>query len=70
MSDARLPQDLLCKLKYLELSFEDDNNGKNSLPFDFFHKLPNLECLAVQKCFGLKEIFPSQKLQHDKVLAG
>ncbi|WVZ07781.1 hypothetical protein V8G54_021127 [Vigna mungo] len=71
MSDARLPQDLLCKLKYLILFFEDDNNGKDSLPFDFFHKLPNLEWLTVQKCFGLKEIFPSQKLQvHDKVLAG
>ncbi|XP_022635602.1 uncharacterized protein LOC106758399 [Vigna radiata var. radiata] len=71
MSDARLPEDLLCKLKYLILSFEDDNNGKDSLPFDFFHKLPNLEWLTVRKCFGLKEIFPSQKFQvHDKVLAG
>ncbi|XP_047155417.1 uncharacterized protein LOC124826602 [Vigna umbellata] len=71
MSDARLSEDHLCKLKYLILSFEDDNNGKDSLPFDFFHKLPNLEYLTVQKCFGLKEIFPSQKLQvHDNVLAG
>ncbi|WVZ16348.1 hypothetical protein V8G54_009330 [Vigna mungo] len=71
MSDARLPQDLLCKLKFLILSFEDDNNGKDSLPFDFFHKLPNLESLTVQKCSGLKEIFPSQKIQvHDNVLAG
>jgi len=41
-----------------------------SLPFDLFHKLPSLECLVVQNCFGLREIFPSQKLQvHDKVLA-
>ncbi|WVZ06542.1 hypothetical protein V8G54_019888 [Vigna mungo] len=71
MSDAHLPQDLLCKLKYLILSFEENNNGKDSLPFDFFHKLPNLEYLTVWKCFGLKEIFPSQKLQvHEKVLAG
>ncbi|XP_022635612.1 uncharacterized protein LOC111241485 [Vigna radiata var. radiata] len=71
MSDARLPQDLLCNLKYLVLFFEDDNNGKDSLPFDFFHKLPNLEWLTVEKCFGLKEIFPSKKLQvQDKVLAG
>ncbi|XP_052728349.1 uncharacterized protein LOC108328951 [Vigna angularis] len=70
MSDARLSEDLLCKLKYLILSFEDDNNGKDSLPFDFFHKLPNLESLRVQKFSGLKEIFPSQKLQvHNKVLA-
>ncbi|XP_052724944.1 uncharacterized protein LOC108347396 isoform X2 [Vigna angularis] len=70
MSDARLPQDLLCKLKCLILSFEDDNNGKDSLPFGFLHKLPNLESLTVQKCSGLKEIFPSQKLQvHDNVLA-
>ncbi|WVZ06545.1 hypothetical protein V8G54_019891, partial [Vigna mungo] len=71
MSDARLPQYLLCKLKILKLSFEDDNNEKDNLPFDFFHKLPNLERLTVQKCFGLKEMFPSQKLQvHNKVLAG
>ncbi|XP_022635611.1 uncharacterized protein LOC106758545 isoform X2 [Vigna radiata var. radiata] len=71
MTDARLPQDLLCKLRILTLFFEDVNNGKESLPFDFFHKLPNLEGLGVRKCFGLKEIFPSQKLQvHDKVLAG
>ncbi|WVZ08234.1 hypothetical protein V8G54_021580, partial [Vigna mungo] len=71
MSDARLPQDLLCKLEVLILSFEDDNNEKDSLPFDFFHKLPNLKSLRVQKCCGLKEIFPSQKLQvHDKVLSG
>ncbi|WVZ05355.1 hypothetical protein V8G54_018701 [Vigna mungo] len=67
-SDA---QDLLYKLKGLILSFEDAINGKDSLPFDFFHKLPNLERVQVQKCFGLKEIFPSQKLQvHDNVLAG
>ncbi|WVZ05358.1 hypothetical protein V8G54_018704 [Vigna mungo] len=70
-SDACFPQDLLCKLKGLILSFEDDKNGKDSLPFDFFHKLPNLERLTVHKCFGMKEIFPSQKLQvHDNVLAG
>ncbi|WVZ04862.1 hypothetical protein V8G54_018208 [Vigna mungo] len=69
MSDERSPQDLLCKLKGLIL--DDDNNGKDSLPFDFFHKLPNLEQLTIRKCFGLKEIFPSQKLQvHDNVLAG
>ncbi|WVZ06512.1 hypothetical protein V8G54_019858 [Vigna mungo] len=69
MSDARLPEDLLCKLKSLILSFEDDKKG--SLPFDFFHKLPSLENLTVKKCFGLKEMFPSQKLQvHNKVLAG
>jgi len=70
MSDARWPQDL-SKLFILILSFEDDNNGKDSLPFDFFHKVPNLFSLAVQKWFGLKEIFPSQKLQvHNNVLAG
>ncbi|WVZ05458.1 hypothetical protein V8G54_018804 [Vigna mungo] len=71
MNAAHLPEDILFELKYLILSFEDDINGKDSLPFDFFHKLPNLEWLTVHKCFGLKEIFPSQKLQvHDKVLAG
>ncbi|ESW11926.1 hypothetical protein PHAVU_008G070800 [Phaseolus vulgaris] len=69
LSDARLPQDLLHKLNGLHLSFEDDNNEKGTLPFDFFHKVPNLEVLRVQKCFGLKEIFPSQKLQvHDTTL--
>ncbi|XP_022635607.1 uncharacterized protein LOC106758566 [Vigna radiata var. radiata] len=69
--EENLPQNLLCKLSRLFLCFEDDKNEKNSLPFDLFHKLPNLEWLTVRKCFGLKEIFPSQKLQvHDKVLAG
>ncbi|XP_068488939.1 uncharacterized protein [Phaseolus vulgaris] len=69
LTDARLPQDLLYKLNHLSLSSEDDNNEKGTLPFDFFHKVPNLEVLLVKNCFGLKEIFPSQKLQvHDTVL--
>ena len=69
LSDARLPQDLLYKLNHLYLCFEDHNNEKGTLPFDFFHKVPNLEFLFVQGCFGLKEIFPSHKLQvHDTVL--
>ncbi|XP_068488941.1 uncharacterized protein [Phaseolus vulgaris] len=69
LSDARLPQDLLYKLNHLSLCFGDDNNEKDTLPFDFFHKVPNLEELVVENCFGLKEIFPSQKLQvHDTVL--
>ncbi|XP_068488956.1 uncharacterized protein [Phaseolus vulgaris] len=67
MSYAHLPQDLLCKLKFLVVYFED-NNEKGTLPFDFFHKVPNLELLFVHQCFGLKEIFPSQKLQvHDTI---
>ena len=69
LSDARLPQDLLYKLNHLSLCFGYDNNEKGTLPFDFFHKVPNLEELVVENCFGLKEIFPSQKLQvHDPVL--
>ncbi|ESW11930.1 hypothetical protein PHAVU_008G071200 [Phaseolus vulgaris] len=69
LSDARLPQDLLYKLNNIYLDFEDNKNEKGTLPFDFFHKVPNLEVLNVQNCFGLKEIFPSQKLQvHDTVL--
>ncbi|XP_068484966.1 uncharacterized protein [Phaseolus vulgaris] len=67
MRYAHFPQDLLCKLNYLVIYFED-NNEKGTLPFDFFHKVPNLELLFVHQCFGLKEIFPSQKLQiHDTV---
>jgi len=70
LSDERLPQDLLYKLNYLYLCFEDADNEKGTLPFDFFHKVPSLEHLLVQTCFGLKEIFPSQKLQvHETILA-
>jgi len=69
MSDAQLPQDLLCELNILVVSFED-NNEKDSLPFDFFHKVPKLMHLEVCKSFGLKEIFPSQKIKvHDTILA-
>ena len=68
MSYAHLPQDLLCKLFCLVVYFED-NNEKGTLPFDFFHKVPNLVLLHVEKCFGLKEIFPSQKIKvHDTAL--
>ena len=71
LSDTRLPQDLLWKLNFLWLCFEDDSNEKDTLHFDLFHKVPSLEYLIVQKWFGLKEIFPSQKLQvHHNVLAG
>ncbi|WVZ06066.1 hypothetical protein V8G54_019412 [Vigna mungo] len=68
LRDAHLPKDLFCNLNVLRLYFEDDNNQKDSLPFDFFHRLPSLTCLIVQKFFGLREIFPYQKLQvHDEV---
>ncbi|KAL5166946.1 putative disease resistance protein [Glycine soja] len=71
LSDARLPQDLLFKLNFLALSFENDDNKKDTLPFDFLQKVPSLEHLFVQSCYGLKEIFPSQKLQvHDRTLPG
>jgi len=64
--DAHL-EEPLCNLNFRWLFFEDYNN-KDSLPFDLFHKAPNLECLKVQICLGLKEIFPSQKLQVNKTL--
>ncbi|RDX73237.1 putative disease resistance protein, partial [Mucuna pruriens] len=71
LSHAHLAQHLLYKLKTLKLCFENDDNEKETLPYDFFHKVPSLERLQVQRCFGLKEIFPSQKLQvHDGILAG
>ncbi|KAL5166952.1 putative disease resistance protein [Glycine soja] len=71
LSDAHLPEDLLFKLNYLTLSFENDDNKKDTLPFDFLQKVPNLEHLLVRSCYGLKEIFPSQKLQvHDRSLPG
>ncbi|KAG4377896.1 hypothetical protein GLYMA_18G226850v4 [Glycine max] len=70
LRDAHLPQDFLCKLNILDLSFDDYENKKDTLPFDFLHKVPRVECLRVQRCYGLKEIFPSQKLQvHHGILA-
>ncbi|KAL9315080.1 hypothetical protein ACSQ67_016081 [Phaseolus vulgaris] len=69
LSHAHLPQDLLCKLNFLLLCSEDDDNKKDTLPFDFLLKLPNLEHLKLF-CFGLTEIFHSQKLEvHDKILS-
>lgn len=69
--EVQFLQDILCNIVGLVLCFEDDNIEKDSLPFDFFHTLPNVFILAIKKCFGLKEIFPSQKLQvHDGGLAG
>ena len=71
LSDAHLPQDFLFKLTDLDLSFDKDDNKKDTLPFDFLQKVPSLEHLRVQRCYGLKEIFPSQKLQvHDRTLPG
>ncbi|RDY12350.1 putative disease resistance protein, partial [Mucuna pruriens] len=71
LSDENLPQHLLCKLNVLDLSYEDKDKKKNTLPFDFLHKVPSIEYLVVRRCFGLTEIFPSQKLQvHDGILAG
>jgi len=70
LSDASLPQDLLYNLYRLEVCFEDVDNGKGTLPFDFFHKVPSVEFLTIRNCFSLKEIFPSQKLQvHETILA-
>ena len=70
LRDAHLPQDFLYKLNILDLSFDDYENKKDTLPFDFLHKVPSVECLRVQRCYGLKEIFPSQKLQvHHGILA-
>jgi len=69
-SDAHVQQDYLSKLNLLRLCFEDDKNEKGTLPFDFLHKVPNLEHFQVQRCFGIKEIFSSQKLQvHDGIPA-
>lgn len=71
LSDAHLPQDFLFKLTDLDLSFENDDNKKETLPFDFLQKVPSLDYLRVERCYGLKEIFPSQKLQvHDRSLPG
>ncbi|XP_022635603.1 uncharacterized protein LOC106759214 isoform X1 [Vigna radiata var. radiata] len=69
-SDARMPQDYLSKLSLLRLCFEDDKNEKGTLPFDFLHRVPNLEHFRVQRCFGTKEIFSSKKLKvHDGIPA-
>ncbi|KAK7394837.1 hypothetical protein VNO78_15378 [Psophocarpus tetragonolobus] len=70
LRDADLPQDFLFKLNILDLSFEDNDKKKDTLCFDFLHKAPSLKCLRVRRCYGLKEIFPSEKLQvHDGILA-
>ncbi|KAK7340193.1 hypothetical protein VNO77_20889 [Canavalia gladiata] len=71
LSDGHLPRDLLYKLNHLELCFKDDFNWQDTLPFDFLHKVPNVEYFKVKRCFGLMEIFPSQKLPvHDGILPG
>lgn len=69
LKDGHSP-DLLHKLNYLDLASEDYENKKDSLPFDFLQKVPNLEYLVVRQCFGLKEIFPSKKIDgdHDGIL--
>ncbi|WVZ06064.1 hypothetical protein V8G54_019410 [Vigna mungo] len=68
LSHAHLPQDLLCKLNYLQLCFEDENNKKDTFPFHFLQKVPSLEHLLVCECFGLMEIFPSQTLQYHEII--
>lgn len=69
LDDGHSPQDLLHKLNYLQISFEDYDDKKDTFPFDFLHKVPNLESLTMRRCFGLKELFPSQKLDgHDGIL--
>ena len=56
----------LCSLNKLYLLFEDDDRKKDTFPFDLLLKVPSLQHLDVRLCFGLKEIFPSQKLEvHD-----
>ena len=70
LSHAHLPQDLLCNVNLLLLCLEDDDNKKDTLPFDFLLKVPNLEHLKLFCCLGLTEIFRSQKLEvHDKILS-
>ncbi|XP_014496944.1 uncharacterized protein LOC106758543 isoform X1 [Vigna radiata var. radiata] len=70
LSDEHVPEVNLTNLNLLRLCFEDDKNEKDSLPFEFMNKVLNLEHLRVQRCFGVKEIFPSQKLQvHDGIPA-
>ncbi|KOM37902.1 hypothetical protein LR48_Vigan03g128400 [Vigna angularis] len=70
LSNEHVPEVNLTKLNLLRLCFEDDKNEKDTLPFEFMNKVLNLEHLRVQRCFGVKEIFPSQKLQvHDGIPA-
>ncbi|KAL2330384.1 hypothetical protein Fmac_017965 [Flemingia macrophylla] len=59
LSDARFPKELLFNLNVLDLCFEDDDNKKDTLPFDFLHKVPGVEHLKVRGGIGVKEIFPS-----------
>ncbi|XP_068484978.1 uncharacterized protein [Phaseolus vulgaris] len=66
LRDGHGPQHLLCNLNKLDLSFEHDDRKEKTLPFDFLLMVPSLQNLEVRQCFGLKEIFPSQKLEvHD-----
>ncbi|XP_027351357.1 uncharacterized protein LOC113862472 [Abrus precatorius] len=60
----------LSLIRKLKLCFEDINE-KATLPFDFLHKLPNLEYLKVKKCTGLMTLFPSKKFHvRDGTLVG
>ncbi|KAK7395380.1 hypothetical protein VNO78_15933 [Psophocarpus tetragonolobus] len=70
LSKEHLPQDFLRQLNLLRLSFEDNSDKKDTLPFDFLRKLPHLAHLQVQNYPGIREIFPSHKLQGpDGILA-
>ncbi|KAK7374191.1 hypothetical protein VNO80_07618 [Phaseolus coccineus] len=63
LSDGHGPPHLLRNLNRLDLCFEHDDRKEKTLPFDFLLKVPSLQHLEVRQCFGLKEIFPSQKLE-------
>ena len=67
LSYKDLPEDLLGKLNYLELCFEDDDSEdddseEDTLPFDFLHKVHNLEHLVVRR-LGIKEIFQEHQVK-------
>ncbi|KAL9315077.1 hypothetical protein ACSQ67_016078 [Phaseolus vulgaris] len=65
LRDGHGPPHLLCNLNKLDLSYENVDRKEKTLPFDLL-KVPSLQRLEVRHCFGLKEIFPSQKLEvHD-----
>ncbi|XP_028759123.1 uncharacterized protein LOC114718040 [Neltuma alba] len=61
LSHGHFPDNLLHKLKTLQLHFGDSYEAGATLPFKFFQKVPNLESLMVSNCNALDEMFPSQR---------
>lgn len=61
LSRGHFPDNLLHKLKHLELYSGDSSEARATMPFGFFQKVPNLERFSIRHFFALREIFPNQR---------